>query len=225
MTDQKEPSVWKRLWDFIGDIGKIRTILALTGASGAVTAVTSRLPGGWHLPQYWAVAAFTFFGTGLVFLVIYAVVDAGKKRFVRWRNPPTLAVNVCGGCAAKIELRHTGVPATYSAEARIKAVMDDAVNPSPTTFQCLIVGKDGRSYRQVLLADKDFAHIELARIETNEFSGNSRLVIVRPGSTPNIGLPRPSALLAVEIRADDGREVQLDVVVGSENGSIRAERI
>ena len=64
MADEpKSRSPWyKRFWDGLGHYEKLQTLWQLAVSFYVTSTTVSVLPGGWHPPQYWAVAGLAFFG-------------------------------------------------------------------------------------------------------------------------------------------------------------------
>lgn len=220
MSDQQLPPWWKRFWSVIGDVGRLRTLWWIAAASGSATWVVSALPGGWHQPQYWLVAIFTFSSTLATLGAATWGFGLVGRSIDRWRHPATLELVACGGDTVYLELRHTGVATRYTAEARIVELLGESANPSPTLYLCELRMKDGRSASEVLLSNGDWAHIPIATIDTNNFD-KAWLAIVRGGRAANVSLDGhgPGAVVEVSIKSEKRVEThRVAAVYGGRNG-------
>jgi hypothetical protein len=146
----------------------------------------SVLPGGWHPPQYWAAAGLAFFGAWFAVALVYN--GLARVSAVVWRlwSHPAIDVTVMAGERDVIlELRHTGAPATYSADGRITNTMDGTPNPAPALFRCQLRWKGQREAADVRLRDGEWVHIVLAHVDWR-YPADKRWVIRRGSADTDV---------------------------------------
>ncbi len=194
---------WKRLWDGLGHYGKLKTLWQLALSLYFTSTTVSVLPGGWHPPQYWAIAGFAFFGAWAVAATVTVGFQKLLSMISQWKNPPNLVVDAHGGDKGFVELKHTGAAATYWADGRIFETNDGSPNPAPALFQGQLIWKGHNASPNLLLRDGEWALVVIATIETDGFS-RSWMVIRRGKYGHNTIVPDKGAIVELRIRSDAG---------------------
>lgn len=162
----EDKNVLQRLRDFLGHVGNIQTLFGLFASFGISSAVISRLPGGWHPPQYWAIFGTAFFGTWLSLKVILHF----GYRIHRWHKPSALELSADSGEHGCVGIVHRGSATTVSATGRIIELLDGSPNPSPHRFECLL-SRGAQREASRLLGDGEWTQIVLASEASESDSG------------------------------------------------------
>ncbi len=91
-------NAFKRVWAWVGHYSKEQTVIGLATSLGVTSKAISIMPGGWHPPQYWALAGVWFFGTWAVVLLATRAIEWGWAK----THPATLHLVVHGGADVSI---------------------------------------------------------------------------------------------------------------------------
>jgi hypothetical protein len=214
-TSEEKPSPMKRAWEAIGAFSRVRTIWQLVAATGIASEVVSRLPGGWHPPQYWALAAFAFFGTWAIVASVMFIIERSLPPIRRVLNPPKGRVIVDSGNKGSFTVRHSGAPCLYSANGRIVLTFDSSPNPAPQLFQAELYFKGLRGGYSVELRDGDWANVIVAQTEGNNY--DRTWLAIRRGSygstviVPDRGVMVEYELVTAAVLSEQDRVLELEV--------------
>jgi len=176
MREPNKAGIGKRIWDWIGAFGNLQTLWQLAVSFGVASKVMSRLPGGWHPPQYWVTGGFVFFGTWATAAFLPNGVKTLIPKVKRWKSPHKVAIKATGGRMALVTLTHSGEPATWSVDAKIIRTLGGEPNPSPQIFDCRLHREHGIS-RSINLRANEWAYVILATIESSQWHDGSWLDI------------------------------------------------
>lgn len=133
------------------------------------------MPGGWHPPQYWALAGAVFFATWAVVATSIVAVKSGHRQIQRRRRPPRVILEGTSGATGAIVIRHIGgIACSVKADGRILRAFDKGPNPKSEPFEARII-KGSKALREIVLENGDWARIHIADVGVNTFNGNDWL--------------------------------------------------
>lgn len=165
MSDtESDPWKWlRRFWKAVDDFGNLQTLWQLAFAFGASAWIQSRLPGGWHPPQYWLAAAFAFFGAWAVAALVSRAVTS-FSRAARRRTKLRVQFEPHGGGQFTVEVLNLAGDFEAQAAAQLLPLEGGLVFHRSESFPVRWVGEGGSDRvhlraglpRQIILA----RHIE-----------------------------------------------------------------
>lgn len=126
--------------------------------------------------QYLAASGAVFLGTVVGTVTSLRLYDLTKLRVLRLLRPHRITITPSGGRSAAVTITHSGEPAAWEARMRIVRTLDRSANPNPLQDQCFLY-RDGKTHRSLELRKGESAHIVLATIKYNQWSGHRWLSV------------------------------------------------
>lgn len=176
-------SNWAKAWKIVGHISNLQTVWGLGVAFLTTSRVISGLPGGWHPPQYWAIAGAWFCLTWAIVASLMHLASLAIAYLKRRRYPPSIVLEPSGGATGAITIRHSGSRSRIRVEGRILKKLDDSENPRAEPFEARMAAVgSAQSLREIELEGNTWALIRVAAIGVNQYTGRDWLEI-RHGSS------------------------------------------
>jgi hypothetical protein len=151
-----------------------------------------------HPAEYWLETGTIFLGTLVLGLAITKIILSAAGRIRKWRHPPSLRMTARGGRCAAVEIRHSGVPATWEAHIRILRNLEDHPNRNPLRTLCFLQ-KGGRSVRSLSLVEGEYATIVLASIR---WANNFETFVVVPNAEDEATRVYGGAVIELDLTTD-----------------------